>query len=335
MTSTNLSRPICILGLGLIGGSLLRDLAAQGVHVYGYNRSGSGARAATAAGFDASDDLVHTLQRAEQDRAIVVIATPMPAIPALLDAIVEHAPSCGITDVVSVKAAVYDLIRERGLQDRYVGGHPMAGTAESGWDASRPGLFTRAAWVITYDHAPHASAEWIDLWTEVARMILGVGADAIPARVERHDAAVARVSHLVHVFAEALAVVGDNGGALAQSLAASSFRDSTRVAGTQPSLVRAMCETNAGAVVTALDEALELLTDARDCLAKDNPDLTSLVETGYAARVRFEARHGARGESVSPVKISSRPLLRLNPGAPGWVSQLEQAEALGGRIDIF
>ena len=157
VTSTNLSRPICILGLGLIGGSLLRDLAAQGVHVYGYNRSGSGARAASAAGFDASDDLALTLQRAEQDRAIIVVATPMPAIPGLLDAIMEHAPSCGITDVVSVKAAVYDLVKERGLEDRYVGGHPMAGTADSGWDASREGLFTRAAWVITYDHAPDAS----------------------------------------------------------------------------------------------------------------------------------------------------------------------------------
>ena len=125
------------------------------------------------------------------------------------------------------------------------------------------------------------------------------------------------------------------GGALAQSLAAGSFRDSTRVAGTQPSLVQAMCETNADAVVAALDEALELLHDARDSLAKDRPDLTALAETGYAARVRFEARHGARGESVSPVKISSRPLLRLHPGTPGWVRQLEQAESLGGRIDIF
>ncbi|QGU03532.1 prephenate dehydrogenase [Corynebacterium comes] len=335
MTSTNLSRSICILGLGLIGGSLMRDLAAQGVHVYGYNRSASGSRAATDDGFDASDDLTATLRRAEQDKAIIVLATPMPAIPGLLDAIIEFAPSCGITDVVSVKAAVYELIRERGLEDRYVGSHPMAGTAESGWNASRQGLFTRAAWVITYDHAADASDEWIALWTDVAHMILGVGADAIPARIGRHDAAVARVSHLVHIFAEALAIVGDNGGALAQSLAAGSFRDSTRVAGTQPSLVRAMCETNAEAVVLALDEALDLLHDARDSLAKPLPDITTLAETGYAARVRFEARHGARGESVSPVKISSRPLLRLNPGAPGWVRQLEQAETLGGRIDIF
>ncbi|MCS5478251.1 prephenate dehydrogenase [Corynebacterium sp. YIM 101645] len=335
MTSTNLSRPICILGLGLIGGSLMRDLAAREVHVYGYNRSTDAARAAHDAGFDVSIDLTATLQRAERDGALIVLATPMPAIPALLDAIIGHAPSCGITDVVSVKAEVYNLVRERDLQDRYVGGHPMAGTAESGWEASRTGMFTRAAWVITYDHAPGASLRWIALWTDVVRMILAVGADAIPSRVDRHDAAVARISHLVHVFAETLAIVGDNGGALAQSLAAGSFRDSTRVAGTHPALVQAMCETNAPAVVTALDEALELLHDARASLTQDNPDISALTEAGYSARVRFDARHGARGESVSPVKITSRPLLRLSPGAPGWVGQLEQAEALGGRIEIF
>ena len=83
MTSTNLSRTICILGLGLIGGSLLRDLAAQGAHVYGYNRSGAGARAAAEAGYDASDDFIATLRRAEEDKALIVMAAPMPAIPGM------------------------------------------------------------------------------------------------------------------------------------------------------------------------------------------------------------------------------------------------------------
>lgn len=335
MTSTNILRPICILGLGLIGGSLLRDLSALSHPAYGYNRSATSAHAATTDGFDASSNLTATLQRAETDGALIVLATPVPALAGLLDAINELAPTCGVTDVVSVKKEVYDLVKERGMEGRYVGGHPMAGTANSGWEASHTGLFTRAAWVITYDHAPDASAEWIDLWSDVVRLIIAVGAEAIPARVNSHDAAVARVSHLVHVFAETLALVGDNGGALAQSLAASSFRDSTRVAGTDPSLVQAMCENNSEALVVALDEALEILHDARDTLSQPTPDLSGLATYGYSARVRFEARHGARGESVSPIKISSRPLLRLHPGAPGWIGQLKQAESLGGRIDIF
>ncbi|RNE48241.1 prephenate dehydrogenase [Corynebacterium alimapuense] len=335
MTSTDLNRPICVLGLGLIGGSLLRDLAGRNHPAYGYDRSTASVRAAGREGFDTSSDLTGILSRAEEEGALIVLATPMPAIAGLLDALGEHAPSCGFTDVVSVKTEISQLVHQRGMDNRYVGGHPMAGTANSGWTASHKGLFTRAAWVVTYDHAENADREWIELWSDVVRLVATVGAEAVPARVAHHDAAVARISHLVHVFAETLAVVGDNGGTLAQSLAASSFRDSTRVASTQPALVQAMCETNAPAVVSALDEAMEILAETREALSGPEPDLSGLAEAGYSARERFEARHGARRESVSPIKISSRPLLRLQPGTKGWIRHLEHAESLGARIEIF
>lgn len=329
VTTAKISRPVCILGLGLIGGSLLRDLAAQGVQVYGFNRSPSGASAAAAEGFDVSTSLQSVLARAENDDALIVLATPMPALPSLLDAIAEHAPSCGFTDVVSVKAEVYSLVCYRGLQDRYVGGHPMAGTADSGWNASLTGLFNGAAWVVTFDHAyDNPSDTWVSLWIDVVRMALMVGAEVIPTRVNQHDEAVARISHLPHLFAEALAITGDNGGALALSLAAGSFRDSTRVAGTTPSLVQAMCENNRAALLTALDEALELLGDARAHLESPENDLSMFIDAGYRSRIRFEARSGVSG-------ISGRPVLRLHPGADNWISQLEQAENLGARIDVF
>ena len=125
-------RPTCIIGLGLIGGSLLRDVAARGQTVYGFNRSASGVRAAIKEGFDASDDLVATLKRAAADEALIVIAVPMHAVADILDAIVAHAPNCGFTDVVSVKAEVLRLVKERNLESHYVGSHPMAGTADSG-----------------------------------------------------------------------------------------------------------------------------------------------------------------------------------------------------------
>ncbi|KAA8719744.1 prephenate dehydrogenase [Corynebacterium spheniscorum] len=342
MMKPALSRPVCILGLGLIGGSLLRDLASTAVTAYGYNRSPSGARAAAADGFDVSDNLEATLQRAEKDNALIVLATPMGAIPTLLNALNEHAPHCGFTDVVSVKGRVWDLVQERGMQERYVGGHPMAGTADSGWKASHTGLFNKAAWVITFDHAldegdSSPTEEWTRLWTDVAHLARLVGAETIPSRVKHHDRAVARISHLPHILAEALAIVGDNGGALALSLAAGSFRDGTRVAGSAPSLVRAMCETNAEALREALDEAINLLTDARTNLDAPNANLEELVDAGYRSRIRFEARSGARGrtDSVSPAPVSTRPVLRVRPGAPGWIGQLIQAENLGARIEVF
>lgn len=337
VTSTAFSRPVCILGIGLIGGSLLRDLHAAGHSVYGYNRSPSGARTATKEGFDVSSDLLATLRRANEEAALIVLATPLPSFAELLDSLNEHAPRCGFTDVASVKSRVYELVRARGMAGRYVGGHPMAGTAQSGWKASHQGLFAGAAWVITFDHACDATPtpEWVALWTDVARMIAAVGAEAIPARVGGHDAAVARVSHLPHLLAEALAITGDNGGALALSLAAGSFRDGTRVAGTAPSLVRAMCETNSEALVAALDEALSLLGDARAQLTGPHPHLQELTDAGHRSCVRFEARSGALKDSVSPIRISARPVLRVHPGGPGWERQLIQAESLGARIEVF
>lgn len=320
----------------------MRDLAAAGRTVYGYNRSTSGTRSAVKEGYDVSDKLDEVLTRANGDKALLVLAVPMHAVEDVLDHIVAHAPDCGITDVVSVKTPVYEAIKARGLDARYVGGHPMAGTEHSGWKASHTGLFERAAWVITYDYAAELDAagrpvpqEWIDLFTDVTTMAQNAKAEAVPSLVANHDAAVARVSHLPHVIAAALSVVGDHGGLLAQSLAASSFKGATRVAGTAPDLQRAMCESNAPALVGALDEFIAQLEDARAALASDDPNIKELVEAGHRTRLRLEARSGASKDSVSPVKISSRPVMRLHPGGPHWVRQLAQTEDIGGRIEIF
>ncbi|ALC04727.1 prephenate dehydrogenase [Corynebacterium deserti GIMN1.010] len=340
MTTKDISRPVCILGLGLIGGSLLRDLHAANHPVFGYNRSRSGAKSAVDEGFDVSADLEATLQRAATEDALIVLAVPMTAVETLLDAILTHAPNNGFTDVVSVKTAVYDAVKARNMQGRYVGSHPMAGTAKSGWSASMNGLFKRAVWVVTFDQLfddTTLDSQWMGIWKDVAQMALAVGAEVVPSRVGPHDAAAARVSHLPHILAETLAIVGDNGGALSLSLAAGSYRDSTRVAGTEPALVRAMCEGNADALLKALDEALAILNETRANLASTPPTVESLADNGYRSRIRYEARSGQRRakESVSPTITSSRPVLRLHPGTPNWEKQLLHAETLGARIEVF
>lgn len=338
VSTTSISRPVCIIGLGLIGGSLLRDLHMANHPTFGFNRSPSAATAAREEGFDVSDSLAETLTRAEETNALIVLATPMPAIAQLLEEIQRYAPHCGFTDVVSVKAEVLKLVKTYGMADRYVGGHPMAGTADSGWKASKDGLFRGAAWVVTFDRALSVKVDqpWIDLFSDVVHLATSVGAEVIPARVPHHDAAVARISHLPHVLAEALAIVGDNGGTLALSLAAGSFRDGTRVAGSAPSLVRAMCETNSEALLQALDECIDVLSDARANLASPRPSLEELVDAGYRSRIRYEARSGrVLGTHNALLSASARPVLRLSPGKPGWVSQLLHAENVGARIEVF
>ena len=332
--------PVCILGLGLIGGSLLRDLTAADVPAFGWNRSPSKVQEAVSEGFDVSGDLPEVLRRAAAEDALIVIATPLPAVETMLDAIQEHAPNCTVTDVVSVKTPVWEAIQARDMQNFFVGGHPMAGTADSGWAASHNGLFDGAVWVLTYDHAWDAKLNptdaWSDRWIRVAQMALSVGAEVIPSRSHTHDSAVARISHLPHLLAESLSIVGDNGGALALSLAAGSFRDGTRVAGTQPSLVRAMCEGNRDALLIALDETLELLTDARATLAGPEHSIQDLAEAGYRSRVRYDVRAGSRqAVGLGVGKVSNRPIIRFRPGEKGWLHHLVQAEEMGARIEIF
>jgi prephenate dehydrogenase len=304
--------PVCVLGLGLIGGSLMRAAGAAGREVFGYNRSVDGVQAARFDGFDASANLTEVLERAAATSALIVLAVPMPALPTMLEHIGTTAHDCPITDVTSVKGAVLQAVREHGLLDRFVGGHPMAGTAHSGWAAGDAALFVGASWVLSVDdHVDPA------VWTQVMHLALDCGSVVVPARSDEHDAAAAAISHLPHLLAEALAVTAAD-VPLAFSLAAGSFRDGTRVAATAPDLVRAMCEANADPLRTALDRAIDLLTRARDGLATTG-SVAELVASGHAARTRYDS--------------FERPqILAIAVGEDDWRDELAAAGRAGGVI---
>jgi len=302
--------PVCVLGLGLIGGSVLRAAVAAGRDAFGYNRSVEGARAARFDGFATTTHLVEALRWAADRTALIVLAVPMPALAPLLSHIRATAPDCPMTDVISVKGAVLDAVRTAGLLNRYVGGHPMAGTAHSGWTAGNAELFVGAPWVLSVDE--HVDAR---VWFQVMQLALDCGSVVVPAKADEHDAAAAAISHLPHLLAEALAVTAGQ-MPLAFALAAGSFRDGTRVAATAPDLVRAMCEPNADQLLAALDRTLELLSGARESLA-DKGSVAELVETGHAARARYDS--------------FSRPdILTVTLDAENWREELAAAGRAGG-----
>ena len=303
---------MCVLGLGLIGGSIMRATNAAGREVFGYNRSVEGAQAAIADGFDASTDLSDTLIRAADTGALVVLAVPMPALGGMLAHISQLAPKCPLTDVTSVKGAVLDEVVAAGLQERFVGGHPMTGTADSGWAAGYAGLFTRAPWVVSVDD--HVDPT---VWSMVMTLALDCGALVVPAKSDEHDAAAAAISHLPHLLAEALAVTAGE-VPLAFALAAGSFRDGTRVAGTAPDLVRAMCEANSGQLLPAVDRVIELLARARESLASQN-SVADLVEAGHAARTRYDS-------------FPRSEIFTVVIGAENWREELAAAGRAGGMI---
>lgn len=295
---------MCVIGAGLIGGSVLRAAAKAGRTVWGTAASERTAAEAQLDGFDVTADTDAALRRAAEVDALVVLAVPLPALAEVLRRVDAVAPTVRLTDAVSVKVAVIDAVGRHAPRARFVGGHPMAGTSASGWSAGAATLFDGAAWVIAAD-------DGLDLavWRDVAELAWACGAHVVPAAADEHDLAVARISHLPHLMAAVLASVGAGGDdALALALAAGSFADGTRVMDTRPDLVLAMCEGNRDALLGAVDDALGRLGVMRGALASTGA-LKATVVAGHAARVRWS---DARRPRPVRVRLGGRaPLAAL------------------------
>lgn len=309
---------MCVIGLGLIGGSVLRAAARAGRTVFG-------ASDVAVADPRAEPTVADALTRAAREDALIVLAVPLPALDEVLRLVATHAPGCLLTDVVSVKEPVVEAVARRLPGARYAGGHPMAGKATSGWDAGTADLFDGAAWVVTTEEDTSPEA-----WRAAAELALDCGAQVVPTTAREHDAAVARISHLPHLLAAVLAATGAEGGSLALSLAAGSFTDGTRVMGTRPELVLAMCEGNRGPLLDAVDDALGRLGAARGSLASTG-GLAATVRAGHEARMALEDLRKAGSEEI-PVDLTDPEAfetLRDLGTAGGRVLRLDGDTAIG------
>ncbi|WP_277208993.1 prephenate dehydrogenase [Isoptericola croceus] len=240
-------RPVAVVGLGLIGGSLARLLDARGVDVVATDASPATRAAARRAGLTVADDVAACVATAD----LVVLATPLRAMPAVAAEVAAHAPaSATVTDVGSVKGPVRNEVSAAGLGGRYVGAHPMAGTEHSGFDASDVGLLDAVRWAVTVDAAVDPAR-----LEAVLALVTGPCAGTVAVLTDEvHDEAAALVSHVPHVVATQLlnAVAGAPVREVALGLAAGSFRDGTRVAFTDPARTEAMVTQNAAWVAPAL-----------------------------------------------------------------------------------
>ena len=307
-------RDVCVVGLGLIGGSVLRAAAAAGRAVWGATASARDADAARAEGYDVLAPDAALARAAERD-ALVVVAVPLPAVEEVLRRVPD---GVRLTDVVSVKGPVAEAVARVAPRARYVGGHPMAGTSASGWAAGRAGLFRDAAWVVAAEDGAD-----VEVLADVVGLALDAGSHVVPTTAAEHDAAVARISHLPHVLAAVLACVGADGGPLALALAASSFGDGTRVAASDPDLVRAMCEGNRAALLTAVDDALGRLGAARGSLASTG-GLAKTIDAGHRARLALHEAREAGG--------SGGAALTVDLASPGALEALRALGSRGGRV---
>ncbi|MGH3731652.1 MAG: prephenate dehydrogenase [Micromonosporaceae bacterium] len=334
---------VTVLGLGLIGGSLLRALAASGHQVRGYDAAPQTRTAAAAAAGPGVDwRIAGSVAGAVAGADVVVLAVPLPAIGEVLDQLAGTGYSGILTDVTSVKAPVQRLVYDKLPGARYVGGHPMAGKETSGFAASDPGLFGGCAWALTLDSAPGGgdpdSTGLVDEaaappgdpdltgqveeaalpspdWLAVADLVTSLGSRVVPVTAAEHDTAVALVSHVPHLAAAAVAAGAGTG--LAADLAAGSYRDGTRVAASRPPLVAAMCGGNVDAVRPALDELIDRLGDARRRLDSADPvaSLTEWLAAGHRARTGWPPQPGPA--AALPVTVAA--LLQLGRDG-GWLT---------------
>jgi prephenate dehydrogenase len=254
----------CIIGVGLMGGSLALAWRAAGwpAQVVGVDRDQKALDAALACGaIDRGDE---NLAGAVTGADVIVLATPVRSILHLLAEVGRYArPGALVMDLGSSKTRICVAMADLPDYLEAVGGHPMCGKEREGFGAAEAGLFRGRPFVLC--PLPQTSAAAVE---RAKKLVEVTGARPVIAAPEAHDRAVAAISHLPYMTAVALArAVERQGGPLAQSLAATGFRDTTRVAASDVDVMLDALLTNREAVldwIGAFEAELAALRSALD-----------------------------------------------------------------------
>jgi prephenate dehydrogenase len=280
--TTRAEATVGIVGLGLVGGSLARDLADAGWRVLGTDRSSRAEEAARAAGVVSGPVELDDLD-------VLVLATPVRAtLERLRELAPRIPPGTAVTDVCSTKASVVEAAEAAGLGNRFVGSHPLAGDHRSGWAASRTALFRNA--VVWLSPAHDADADVVD---RVEGLWRAVGARTRRIEPHVHDRLMARASHLPQTAATALAAALARHDITPDQLGPGG-RDMTRLAGSDPDMWADILVDNSDQVARALAALIDELSRFHDAVRNlDDATIRSLLAAGRAwSRGRSELDAG-------------------------------------------
>jgi prephenate dehydrogenase len=323
---------IAVLGVGLIGGSI--GLAAReraGAEVCGYDPDERVlARALALGALDArGGDVAEAVAGAQ----VVFVAAPVGALAdTVVLALASAAPDCVISDVGSTKRMLTDAARD----ERFIGGHPLAGAETAGVEHARADLFDGATWYLT----PAKGATAGVLYERLHRLLSRLGARPLAIDVATHDRVMARVSHLPHVLAnllvdQAAGVLADDGrqaagdGLERMPAVGPSFRDATRVAGANSAIWTDIYMSNRDALAAAIEELEAQLRSVRGWLNTGNAEaVTAWNERAHAERDALLAQSLTGSGSASPGGGEPVHELRVSvPNRPGVIAEI--ALALG------
>ncbi|WP_013323372.1 prephenate/arogenate dehydrogenase [Gloeothece verrucosa] len=278
---------IGIVGLGLIGGSLGLDLRASGLEIFGVSRNPKTCEIAMELeAVNHADVSLEILSQTE----IIFICTPIDKIIPTVERLTLELnlnPETIITDVGSVKAPIVERCSQ--LWPNFVGGHPMAGTAEQGIYAAQKNLFVNRPYVLTsVETTPEKSVEKL---REIVQKLGALLYDQC-SPIE-HDQAVAWISHLPVMVSASLidACIHESDSniqELAQKLASSGFRDTSRVGGGNPELGLMMAHYNREALLVSLSQYRQSLEQVIDLIENENWErLEEFLEKTQQLRGRF------------------------------------------------
>jgi prephenate dehydrogenase len=309
-----LSGPVEVVGTGLLGTSIALACRRSGLEVLLSDSSGEHVR--TASGLGAGRP------RTDADRPqLVVVAVPPDHLGEVIAEALRRSEAV-VTDVGSVKTGPLAAVAGVEGVERYVGGHPMAGSERSGPLAASAALFDGRPWAVT----PHetSSPEALALVEELVRTC---GAVAVRLTPQEHDRAVARTSHVPHLLA-ALAA-GRLTGAPGEHLALSGqgIRDVTRIAAGDPALYAQIMAANSDAVLALLGEVRQRLDAVISAVGDaDRVALEELLEEGAAGTLAIPGKHGGPVRPTRPVFVSV-------PDHPGELARLF-ADAGASEVNI-
>ena len=275
---------VVLVGIGLLGGSLARDLRAHGLvdRIIGVCRSESTAKLALE---DSVVDEILPLEQAVQSADLIVLATPMQAMLPLIKSIEGLVPKHAIlTDVGSVKTDLYNQLKQKtpSVLSQFVLAHPIAGGENSGVAASKLNLFNNKHVIITdTEEVSDSSSE------KIAQMWSALGANVLNMSVQEHDATFAKTSHLPHVIAFSLVnfLSQQEDRKRLFDLAAAGFYDFTRIASSDAEMWRDICITNRDEVLVALDgfkEQIEVIRAKVECA--DQNEILQYFDEAKSAR---------------------------------------------------
>lgn len=300
-------KSVTIIGLGLIGASFAGayhrahpEAKLNGIDVSQNALDAGVAKGWIHQGFLKGDPEVNDALGSSD---LVMIATPIPETTYWFNLLAEIDYKGLISDTCSTKTMVSKQAEEILLYpDRYIPGHPMAGSEKSGIEGAHDDLFQGAHWVLCPNESTSA-----ELFAQLHEVLTSLGARVVSLSRETHDEVVAIVSHVPHLVASSLVELavrhaGDQEALF--RLAAGGFKDSTRIAAGSPSLWTGIAFDNADEIVSGLKEVQEILRELSDALErKDKQAFTALLERSAKARRALPARWVPATEDLLEVRI--------------------------------